>query len=105
MKKSFLAILMSFAACLAASVSANAECYHQRNPIGYTNYDICEVEGTGYTCVSLEGKSHTPGGIACFPTPKSSQDDYEYSEQKGQKSSSEFVAKRTKFGDRGIGEQ
>jgi len=60
-------LLLIFLLILPSSFAMGAECYRQRNPIGYTNYDICEVAGTGYICVSLEGKSDT---ISCFPSPR-----------------------------------
>ena len=50
------------------SFAESGECHRQRNPMGYTNYDICEVAETGYICVTLEGKSNS--GISCFPAPK-----------------------------------
>lgn len=62
MKKLFPILLL----ISANSFASGQKCYHQRNPIGYANYDICEVEGTGYTCVSLEGKVNS--SISCFPT-------------------------------------
>ncbi|MBU6141357.1 MAG: hypothetical protein KGP29_07405 [Proteobacteria bacterium] len=50
-----------------------AECHLQRNSIGFENYEVCEVEGTGYACASLEDK--TRGGISCFPIQKISERD------------------------------
>jgi hypothetical protein len=64
MKKLFLILLL-----ISTNSFANTgECYHQRNPMGYANYDICEVKGTGYICVTIEGKSNA--GISCFPAQK-----------------------------------
>lgn len=57
MKKLFLLFLF-------VSGEAFAACHLQRNSIGFDNYEICEVDGAGYTCVSLENKN----SIACFPT-------------------------------------
>lgn len=62
--KKLLLILLLFP---TNSFAVSGECYRQSNPFGYANYDICEVAGTGYSCVSLEGKGHS--GISCFPTP------------------------------------
>ncbi len=62
--KKFLLILLLFP---TTSFAIAGECYRQSNPFGYANYDICEVAGTGYSCVSLEGKGSS--GISCFPTP------------------------------------
>ena len=55
------------------------ECHHQSNPMGYANYDVCEVTGTGYSCVSLEGKANS--GISCFPTPVLQEREEEYQER------------------------
>ena len=62
--KKLLLILLLFP---INSFAVSGECHRQSNPIGYTNYDVCEVAGTGYSCVSLEGKGDS--GISCFPTP------------------------------------
>jgi hypothetical protein len=70
MKKLFLISLLFFS---AESFASNGECHHQRNPIGFEDYDVCEVEGTGYSCVSFKGKSNN--GISCFPTPASQDQD------------------------------
>jgi len=59
MKKIFLILLFISGEAFAA------ECHLQRNSIGFENYEVCEVTGTGYICVSLEDKGR--GGIACFP--------------------------------------
>lgn len=67
MKKLLLILLL----ISTKSFASSGNCHHQRNPIGYVNYDICEVEGTGYSCVSLEGKANS--SIACFPTPPSQE--------------------------------
>lgn len=64
MKKLLLILLLFPANAFAVS----GECHRQSNPMGYANYDVCEVKGTGYSCVSLEGKGSS--GISCFPTPK-----------------------------------
>lgn len=61
MKKLFFIFLL-----FASEAFASGKCHRQRNPIGYANYDVCEVEGTGYTCVSLEGKANS--NISCFLT-------------------------------------
>lgn len=63
MKKLLLVFLLVF----PSSFAFGAECYRQKNPIGYINYDICEVTGTGYICVSLEDN---PNSISCFPSPR-----------------------------------
>lgn len=67
------------------SFAVSGECHRQSNPMGYENYDVCEVAGTGYSCVSLSGKAN--GGISCFPTSDSSvQDESQeanYVKQKG----------------------
>lgn len=63
MKKLFLILLLIFSSSFALS----AECYRQKNPIGFTDYDICEVTGTGYICISLEDNA---GAISCFPSPR-----------------------------------
>jgi hypothetical protein len=65
MKKLFLILLFISGEGFAA------DCHLQRNSIGFENYEVCEVAGTGYTCVSLEDKSK--GGISCFPTQKSTE--------------------------------
>ncbi len=81
-----------------------ANCHNQRNPIGYVNYDICEVEGTDFVCVSLEGKDkNIPGGISCFKVTKHKEreDDEEVLEQKLPKLNS---AAKPRFGERKIGE-
>ncbi len=49
------------------AVASGRNCYHQSNPMGYQDYDVCEVEGTGYSCVTLKDKTNS--GISCFPTP------------------------------------
>ena len=90
MKKLLLILLLFPIKAFAVS----GECHHQSNPIGYTNYDVCEVTGTGYTCVSLEGKANS--GISCFPTPVA-QEQEEYREKSS-------VKRIGKFGERGIGE-
>jgi hypothetical protein len=59
MKKIFLILLLISGEAFAA------ECHLQRNSIGFENYEVCEVTGTGYICVSLEDKGR--GGISCFP--------------------------------------
>ena len=64
--KKLLLILLLFP---TNSFAVSGECNRQSNPIGYANYDVCEVTGTGYSCVSLEGKGSS--GISCFLTPKS----------------------------------
>lgn len=61
MKKLFLILLL-----ISTKSFASGKCHQQKNPIGYDNYDICEVEGTGHTCVSIAGKPNN--GISCFPT-------------------------------------
>lgn len=72
MKKLLLILLLVPTNAFAIS----GECHRQSNPMGYTNYDVCEVTGTGYSCVSLEGKGSS--GISCFPTPAlQEQDDYQ----------------------------
>jgi len=103
-------ILASFVAYLIMPCFASAECHHQRNPIGYKNYDICEVEGTGYICVSLEGKKEDGlGGISCFPAPQKFQEEssdqniQEYG-QDYKNSSKNKNEKVNRFTNRGIGE-
>ena len=61
--KKLLLVLLLFP---IESFAVSGKCNRQSNPIGYTNYDVCEVTGTGYSCVSLEGKANS--NIACFPT-------------------------------------
>ncbi len=65
MKKLFLILLLISGEAFAS------ECHLQRNSIGFENYEVCEVAGSGYTCVSLEDK--TRGGISCFPTIRSTE--------------------------------
>ncbi len=61
--KKLLLVLLLFP---TTSFAVSGKCHRQSNPIGYANYDVCEVAGTGYSCVSLEGKGSN--GISCFPT-------------------------------------
>ncbi len=61
-------LLLIFLLISTQSFADSSECYRQRNPIGFSNYDICEVAGTGYICVTIEVKEG--GGISCFPAPK-----------------------------------
>lgn len=82
MKKLFIILL------LISTKSFASNCHHQRNPIGYANYDICEVEGMGYTCVSLEGKPNS--SISCFPTAVS----------QGQEEGAASAGDKVKFSDR-----
>ncbi len=63
MRKLFFLLLL-----ISTNAFADAECYQQKNPMGYKNYDICEVGETGYICVTLEGKNNA--GISCFQAPK-----------------------------------
>lgn len=70
------------------------ECHLQSNPIGYANYDVCEVAGTDYSCVSLEGKASS--GIFCFPTLVV-QEPAEYQEKSA-------VKRKGEFSERKIGE-
>lgn len=74
------------------SFAVSGKCHHQSNPIGYQNYDVCEVAGTGYTCVSLEGKANS--NIACFLTTNEEEKLPE----------KESVKKKLHFDERGIGE-
>lgn len=90
--KKLLLILLLFP---IKSFAVSGECHHQSNPLGYTNYDVCEVAGTGYTCVSLEGKASS--GISCFPTLVA-QEEEEYQEK------SPTVKRKNGFSDRKIGE-
>ena len=88
--KKLLLILLLFP---INSFAVSGECHHQSNPIGYTNYDVCEVKGTGYTCVSLEGKANS--GISCFPTIVE-QEQEQYQEQNA-------TRRKGDFGERKIG--
>ncbi len=85
------------------SFAISGECHRQSNPIGYTNYDVCEVVGTGYTCVSLEGKrGDNVGGISCFPTSIEREQE-EFQEKEEQEKSS--IKRRGKFSERAVGER
>lgn len=89
--KKLLLILLLFP---IKSFAVSGECHRQSNPIGYTNYDVCEVAGTGYTCVSLEGKANS--SISCFPTLVL-QEQEEYREKNS-------VKRKGEFSERKIGE-
>lgn len=90
MKKLLLILLLFPSHAFAVS----GKCHRQSNPMGYANYDVCEVRGTGYSCVSLEGKGSN--GISCFPTPVV-QEQEEHQETNSAK-------RKARFNDGGIGE-
>ena len=87
-------LLLIFLLFPATSFAVSGDCHRQSNPIGYANYDVCEVTGTGYTCVSIEGKGNS--GISCFPTAVA-QEQEEHQERSS-------VKRKAKFSERAIGE-
>ena len=89
--KKLLLILLLFP---TSSFALSGDCHRQSNPFGYANYDVCEVAGTGYSCVSLEGKGTS--GISCFPTPAL--------QEKEESHETKPVKKKDRFGEGGIGE-
>ncbi|MBP7709518.1 MAG: hypothetical protein KA100_00420 [Rickettsiales bacterium] len=84
MKKLLLILLL----LPTTSFAARGKCHRQSNPMGYANYDVCEVAGAGYSCVSLEGKGSN--GISCFPTPPALQESEEHSEANSVKRKNRF---------------
>ena len=89
--KKLLLILLLFP---TNSFAVSGGCHRQSNPYGYANYDVCEVAGTGYSCVSLEGKGHS--GISCFPTPAL--------QEKEDHRETNSIKRKGKFSEDGIGE-
>ena len=67
MKKLFLLLLLFSTESFASS----GECHLQRNPMGFTNYNVCEVAGTDYVCVTLDKKENS--SISCFLAKKESE--------------------------------